>query len=223
MRYALYKIKPLEDKKLLEVGCGTGGNLKYLFTDFRSKYGIEIDKDALAYAKNDCKDSKISWGDANSLKDLNMKFDIIAFLDVLYHENIKNVENVLEQAYNKLREDGYLILTEPAFKILIGNHSKTVMTKRRFKKDELEKKLLKIGFKKIKFAKYWGYLTFFILFIKRRLIEKLFPLSLNNEGTDLMHVPIINNFFLLVAKLEMLFIRNLNLPFGNSILIVVQK
>ena len=38
-----------------------------------------------------------------------------------------------------------------------------------------------------------------------------------------MHIPIINNFFLLVAKLEMLFIRKLNLPFGNSILIIVQN
>ena len=37
MRHALYKIKSLENKELLEVGCGTGGNLKYLFTDIKNK------------------------------------------------------------------------------------------------------------------------------------------------------------------------------------------
>tara|TARA_A100001015_G_scaffold274774_1_gene331434 strand:+ start:2336 stop:3073 length:738 start_codon:yes stop_codon:yes gene_type:complete len=223
MRHALYKIKSLENKELLEVGCGTGGNLKYLFTDIKNKYGIEIDKDALAYAKNGCKDSNIFWGDANSLHDIKMKFDIIAFLDVLYHEKIKNVENVLKQAHSRLNDDGYLVLTEPAFKILFGHHSKAVKTKRRFKKNELEKILLKAGFNKIKFAKYWGYLTFLVLLMKRRLVEKLLPCSFNNEGTDLISIPVIDKFFLLVAKFEMIFFRKINIPFGNSILIIVQK
>ncbi len=223
MRHALYKIKSLENKELLEVGCGTGGNLKYLFKNIKNKYGIEIDKDALEYAKRECKDSIISWGDANSLNDLKMEFDIIAFLDVLYHEDIKNVESVLEQAYDKLKEDGYLILTEPAFKILIGHHSKTVKTKRRFKRDELGEMLFKVGFNKIKFAKYWGYLTFIILLIKRRLFEKLLPSSFNNEGTDIVSIPIFDKLLLWVAKFEMLLVRRLNLPFGNSILIIVQK
>ena len=223
MKHALLKIKSLKDKQLLEVGCGTGGNLKYLFNDIRNKYGIEIDEDALEYAKKTCTDTKISWGDANFLDEIKIKFDIIAFLDVLYHENIINVESVLKQAYGQLNDNGFLILTEPAFDILIGDHSRIVKTKRRFRRDQLEKKLNKAGFNKVKFSKYWGYLTFMILFIKRRLLEKILPFSLNNEGTDIIHIPVINKLLFWITKIEMLLLRLLNLPFGNSILIIVQK
>ena len=139
MKHALMKIKSLEDKQLLEVGCGTGGNLKYLFNNIRHKHGIEIDEDALKYAKKTCKNSNIFWGDANFLDEIKIKFDIIAFLDVLYHENILNVETVLKKAYGKLNDNGFLILTEPAFEVLIGDHSRTVKTKRRFRRDQLEK------------------------------------------------------------------------------------
>ena len=223
MKYALLKINSLEDKQLLEVGCGTGGNLKYLFNNIRHKHGIEIDEDALDYAKKTCKDSTISWGDANFLDEIKIKYDIIAFLDVLYHENILNVDTVLKKAYEKLNDNGFLILTEPAFEILIGNHSRTVKTKRRFRRDQLEKKLNKAGFNKFKFSKYWGYLTFMILFFKRRLLEKILPFSLNNEGTDIMYIPFVNKTLFWITKVEMLILRLLNLPFGNSILIIVQK
>ena len=154
---------------------------------------------------------------------MKIKFNIIAFLDLLYYENIKSVESVLERAYGKLKDEGYLILTEPAFNILIGHHSKTVNTKRRFNRDELEEILFKVGFNKIKIAKYWGYLTFIILLIKRKLFEKLFPHTLNNEGTDILSIPIIDEIMLLIAKIEMFLVRRLNLPFRNSILIIVQK
>ena len=70
---------------------------------------------------------------------------------------------------------------------------------------------------------YWGYLTFIILLFKRKLFEKLLPHTLNNEGTDIVSIPIIDKVLLLVAKFEMLLVRRLNLPFGNSILIIVQK
>ncbi|MBG66106.1 MAG: hypothetical protein CMP73_05570 [Flavobacteriales bacterium] len=223
MKHALMKIKSLEDKQLLEVGCGTGGNLKYLFKDIRHKHGIEIDEDALKYAKKTCKNSNIFWGDANFLDEIKIKFDIIAFLDVLYHENIINVETVLKKAYGKLNDNGFLILTEPAFEVLIGDHSRTVKAKRRFRRDQLEKKLNKAGFNIVKFSRYWGYLTFVILLFKRRLLEKILPFSLSNEGTDIIHIPFINKFLFWITKVEMLLLRLLNLPFGNSILIIVQK
>ena len=62
-----------------------------------------------------------------------------------------------------------------------------------------------------------------ILLFKRRLLEKILPFSLNNEGTDIIHIPFINKFLFWITKVEMLLLRLLNLPFGNSILIIVQK
>ena len=122
-----------------------------------------------------------------------------------------------------MNDNGFLILTEPAFEVLIGDHSRTVKTKRRFRRDQLEKKLNKAGFNIVKFSRYWGYLTFVILLFKRRLLEKILPFSLNNEGTDIIHIPFINKFLFWITKVEMLLLRLLNLPFGNSILIIVQK
>ena len=44
-------IENKEDKTILEVGCGTGGNLQYLFGEFGFRIGLENNNDAIYYAK----------------------------------------------------------------------------------------------------------------------------------------------------------------------------
>ena len=47
----LNHIKKREEKTILEIGCGTGGNLKYLFQNFKKRVGLEINEVAIKYAR----------------------------------------------------------------------------------------------------------------------------------------------------------------------------
>lgn len=95
-------IENKESKTILEIGCGTGGNLKYLFNKFRYRIGLEYNDEAISFAKNKLPiNTEIVKGDANCLNVPEKSADCVALLDVLYHKNIKNVDNVLLQV-NKI-------------------------------------------------------------------------------------------------------------------------
>jgi len=170
----LDKIESKETKTILEIGCGTGGNLNYLFNEFKYRIGLEYDDDAISFAKKRClSNTKILKGDANNLNLPDESVDCIALLDVLYHKNIKNVDNVLLQVNKTLKKAGHLLITDGAYSFLQGTHSKSVDSARRFTKKELIAKLKKENFRIIKIS-YWGIAIFIILFIKRVIIETLF-------------------------------------------------
>ena len=95
-------IENKESKTILEIGCGTGGNLKYLFNKFRYRIGLEYNDEAISFAKNKLPiNTEIVKGDANCLNVPEKSADCVALLDVLYHKNIKNVDNVSLQV-NKI-------------------------------------------------------------------------------------------------------------------------
>ena len=120
LKRILEQINTHDKKTVLEVGCGTGSNLKYLFNNFKKVNGMDNDPIALDYAKVDFSSDGLFQGDANSLNNLESCYNLIAFLDVLYHDNIKSVEDVIKQSNNRLKSNGYLLLSEPAFNFLKG-------------------------------------------------------------------------------------------------------
>ena len=223
LKCILEQIHHPNKKTVLEVGCGTGGNLRYLFNNFKKVNGMDNDSNALDYAKMNYRAGGLFQGDANSLNNLKSHYDLIAFLDVLYHENIESVEDVIKQANNRLNDNGYLLLSEPAFNFLKGKHSETVKTKRRFKKHELEKIIYRSGFKKIIISTYWGYTIFLLLLIKRRVLEPMFGTNINSEGTDFFTIPIVDDILFWLTKFESKLIKEMDIPFGSSVVILAKK
>ena len=209
-------------KSIIELGCGTGGNLKYLFKDFNEITGVELDTFSYKTAKFSCPNSEILNLDINDLSSLKKKYQLVAILDVLYHESIKNPSSIIDRA-NKLNiNGGYILISEPAFKFLTGKHSKSVNQKRRFKKVELEKILIESNYQII-FSSYWGMTIFPILYVKRRIIERYFLKEKTENKSDFTSDSLINWFFYYMMFLENKLINYLRLPFGSSILILAKK
>jgi ubiquinone/menaquinone biosynthesis C-methylase UbiE len=216
-------IENKETKTILEIGCGTGGNLKYLFNEFRHIIGLEYNDEAISFAKNKLpKNTVIVKGDANCLNIRGKSVDCVAMLDVLYHKNIKNVDNVLIQVTKILKKDGYLLITDGAFNFLQGKHSKNVDSVRRFTKRELISKLKKLNYHIVK-ASYWGISLFFLLFIKRTILEKFFRTTKNAEHFDFKSVPIFDDFLFFLVSNEKHILRKFSLPLGSSLCILARK
>lgn len=99
---------------ILDAGCGVGSNCEVLTRYSRNVYGIDISHDAieLCSRKNYRKLTKISLLDLN----LDVKFDLIASLDVLEHVNddMEAVKNLSSH----IRTNGILIVSVPAHRFL---------------------------------------------------------------------------------------------------------
>ena len=155
----------------------------------------------------------------DKLEDNNEKILIKNILNL----NDKSVEDVIKQANNRLKSNGYLLLSEPAFNFLKGKHSETVQTKRRFTKHKLEKIIYRSGFKKIIISTYWGYTIFFLMLMKRRIFEPIFGTNLNSERTDLFNIPIVDDILFWLTRFESILIKEMNIPFGTSVVILAKK
>jgi SAM-dependent methyltransferase len=218
----LGKMKIDDKKSMIELGCGNGGNLKYLFKDFNQTTGVELDTFSFQTAKLSCLFSKILKLDINDLSSIKKRYQLVAILDVLYHKSIKSPKLILNQASNLNKENGYLLISEPAFTFLSGNHSKSVGEKRRFHKKQLEDLIIKSNYNII-FSSYWGLTTFLILFLKRCIVEPLINKKKTGSSTDLIEIPIVNDLLYFIMLIENKLMNYFKYPFGSSIVILAKK
>jgi len=201
--------------KILEVGCGTGGNLALL-----SKYGtlvaIELDDEALEVSakRNICPIHKGSLPDQLQLTD---KFDLICMLDVLEH-----IEDDLQSLHNiasRLNDNGMLLITVPAYNFLWSAHDEMHHHKRRYTRKQLKELILKNGLT-IKYSTYFNTLLFPIVYSVRlvgKLINKIQPPDVNTPS------PVINWILQHFFQLEIPLLNMTTLPFGVSILVIAEK
>jgi 2-polyprenyl-3-methyl-5-hydroxy-6-metoxy-1,4-benzoquinol methylase len=105
--------------RILDAGCGTGGNLAML-SSFGEVTGIERDHWAMAMAM-----ARGPWRieSANfpaEVPEFSEKFDLIVLLDVLEH--IAEDAATLRTLRGLLAPGGYVIITVPAFQFLWSRH-----------------------------------------------------------------------------------------------------
>lgn len=202
------------DIKILDAGCGTGGNLVAL-NKMGYAVGIDLSKEAIYFSKQRGID-KLVEGSVSKLPFKDNCFDVLLSVDVLYHRQVDDDTLALKELYRVSKENGILILHLPAFEFLRGPHDKAVHTQRRYRRSDIKKKLMSIGFK-IKKITYKNFVFFFIALFLRRL-------NSIGEVTEFRALSRWNNkIFTCLANMENLLINNLNLPFGLSIFCFAKK
>ena len=204
--------------RILDWGCGPGGNFQFL-----KKYGQVLGVDASDEAIRACKEkgiqNVIKAGDLNEFKS-DIKFDLATNFDVLEH--IQEDEKFLSDLRKFLIPGGYVLVTIPAYRFLWSGLDEVLGHKRRYTKKEICRKFRRSGYE-ITMASYF---IFFLCpaFIGYRMFQKIKKSNAANLSQSVFKLPkIVNWLFTKILSLEALIIPRLNLPFGTSIIVLAKS
>lgn len=103
--------KNSKNKKILDIGCGTGA-FAHLF-DKDNYFGVDILPEYIEHAKKSCK-GNFQIMDAADLKFPNEHFDRVLIMAVLHHLNDESADKVIEEAKRVLKSNGQILIMEDA-------------------------------------------------------------------------------------------------------------
>jgi len=202
---------------VLDVGCGTGSNLRLLVElGFGDVTGLDRSEDAIRW----CREKQlppVERGDLCALPFPEDHFDLVLATDVLEH--IDEPDAGVAELRRVLRPGGTLIVTVPAFESLWGLQDDVAHHKRRYRRDELVVQLRAGGFTVTR-SFHFNFLLFVPIWLARQLIRWL--------GVELASENEINTRWL-NALLEWIFAFDvwaaprLRPRFGVSILAVARR
>lgn len=215
-------IPNLAKSRMLEIGCGNGSILAYLKQNGINIEGGDILIEGLRFCRQRVSSVALYQTDILALP-FHSDFDVIGMFDILEH--IGEDEKALVEAGQALKPGGKILITVPAHKFLWSYFDVRSYHKRRYNKGELVAKLERNGF----IVKKMSYYMFFLfpLFAIIRLISRVSPKRGKRQGIkaslEVRTIPIVNDVFLELLRLEKCLIRYLNLPFGASLLVLAEK
>ncbi|OGE39387.1 hypothetical protein A3F00_02015 [Candidatus Daviesbacteria bacterium RIFCSPHIGHO2_12_FULL_37_11] len=203
--------------KILDAGCGTGSLMKKL-KRFGEICGIDISNEALKFAKNNGL-RQVRKGSVTNIPFKENEFDAVVSIDVLYHKQVKNDLQALEEFRRVLKPGGILIIKNPAHNWLRGNHDIVIHTKKRYSKSEFREKLKRTGFQILKLS--YINIFFFPLAIAKRLAESLFKAKPSSDVKNIH--PQINKILINIYNFETKLLIKGTIPIGLSLFAIAKK
>jgi SAM-dependent methyltransferase len=197
---------------ILEIGCGTGGNLSML-SDFGNVCGMEMHEEAAQYAQK-VTGQDVRSGSLPGSVPFEKKFDLVCLLDVLEH--IEDDELAVSSLKKLLKPGGRVVITVPAYQWMFGKHDILLHHFRRYSRGKLAA-LFSSNDIEIEKLSYFNTLLF-PLAAMASFMDSVFSVE---KCTGYSTPPTwINSAFYNIFRLEKLMIDALNLPFGCSLLLV---
>jgi len=213
--------------KVLDAGCGTGKWLEILTKSFNiSETGIDYNETALEYARKRGK-LNLKHGDINKPKFSESSFDIITSFDVICNTNVDDAL-AIKNLNSYLKNDGYLLLTVPAYQFLHSKHDEVVHQNKRYTKKQIKLLMGNNGFEIVKLSYCVSLL--FPLALPKRILSKIFKServgkhAQAKEHNEVKLPPrFINQLFLSVMRFENFMLRYFSMPFGLSVMVLARK
>ena len=208
-KYTLSKVdKFLKDKKVLEVGAGTGSFSELIINKCESLTILEPDDNFFEFLKKKFygyKNVKVVHG---TIDNLNEKYDAIIHFQVLEH--IKDDNSEILKNLSLLKNCGYLLICVPSFMSLYSKFDKSIgHYKRYIKKDFLE---FNLGNSKIKKMFYIDSVGYFIY--------RLFKIFIDSEKPNKFMIFIWDKFFIPVSYL---FDKLIFYKIGKNLIVIIKK
>jgi SAM-dependent methyltransferase len=207
-----------QERRILDVGCGTGTMLGYL-SRYGHAEGIDADEEAVRFCHERGIDS-VSLVDSLPLPFGDNSFDLITILDVLEH--LEDDRAMLCELRRVMRPGGALLLSVPAYHFLWGPQDEIAHHKRRYVAREIRERLQQSGLIPRKLS-YFNTLLFPIIACVR-VMRPYRPGSPKLKSDFTMTKPgPINGLLGRLFALEAPLVKRADLPFGVSILGLAYK
>jgi SAM-dependent methyltransferase len=200
----------------LDIGCGTGSNLKVLSSRGLSVIGLDDSFYALSLAKADSQHPFIN-GDLNRVPIRPESVGLIIAMDILEH--LQDDKHGIHECFQALKRGGILILTVPAFSWLWGIQDLVTGHKRRYTQKEIREKLTYEGFRVFR-SSYFNFFLFFPILLARRVT---FLLGLRISSENEINFPLLNSLLKSIFSVEPWLLKYLSFPFGVSIFCIAKK
>jgi SAM-dependent methyltransferase len=132
------------DLRILDAGCGTGGDALYL-ARYGHVIGLDFASEAAALV-GERLPGRFTRGSVLALPFADDSFDLVTSFDVLYHQDVPDEAPALAEARRVLGPDGRLLIRLPAYEWLRSRHDRQVHTRRRYTAGEARALLNAAGF-----------------------------------------------------------------------------
>ena len=222
------KLNLKDNSEILEAGCGTGGNLE-LLAEFGNVSAFEMNEYALVASKKIS--GKLMSKINNSIELASgycpdnipfkeKKFDLICMLDVIEH--IEEDDVTLLNLKSKLNNNGYILLTVPAYNWLWSKHDEINHHKRRYSKNSIKKLIQDKDMKLVKIS-YFNSFLFPIAAIVRFLnLEMNVKKKEVKNNRSIINITI-NWVLSKIFSFERYLLKIFNFPFGLSIIVILKN
>jgi SAM-dependent methyltransferase len=202
--------------RILEIGAGTGGNLPML-RGFGRVQAVEMDDYARSYASGRVDGVEVQPGSLpDRLPFEAAAFDLVCLFDVLEH--VEPDQASLGALRRLTAHGGVALVTVPAYRWLWSRHDERLHHVRRYAAAELREKALAAGWKVGRITHFNTLL--FPLAVLARLVDRLRS-GAAPAGTSLPS-PAVNEALLTVFGAERALLARADLPFGVSLLAVLE-
>jgi ubiquinone/menaquinone biosynthesis C-methylase UbiE len=204
-----------EARRILDVGCGTGGMLALLAE--RDSVGVDVSPLALLHTRGRGV-SKMARASASALPFADATFDLVLALDVFYHRAVPDDAAALAECSRVVRPEGRIMIHAPAYQWLFRDHDRAVHGVRRYTARAVDR-LVKAAGLQVEELTYRN-----LLALPVAALLRLFRCRASSGASDLKAVPgRLNAAFRLAARVEGAVQERVPIPFGLSVWCVGRK
>jgi len=205
------EVKGRSGMRILDVGCGTGANMQ-AFAHYGKTTGIDTSMDALEFCRSRGVDT-VTLSAAERLPFDDNEFDVVTAMDILEHTD--DDLTALRELQRVCRKDGLVVVTVPAYGFLWSEHDEALKHRRRYAAHELRNKLAATGFEIVRTSYFIT--TLFFPVLAMRILQGIFKHSTHPKTSLYLPPKWINEALIKLLALEQRIFRQVNLPFGVSI------
>src|ERR1051325_8668317 len=203
------------DPRILDVGCGTGANLKMLAAYGRAE-GVDISSQAVDFCRERGLDS-VKLGAIEQLPYEDDSFELVTALDVIEH--LDDDVAGLREIRRVLRRDGRVLLFVPAFMFLWGVQDDVSNHRRRYTLASLVKAVEEAGFA-VEWSSYAN-ISFFLPVLLVRSVMRWLRLRADTEYG--INISLMNGPFSQLFAAERFILERGRLPFGVSAVCIARR
>jgi len=211
-------VTPDAKKLVVEIGCGTGGNLKELSRYYRVM-GVDLSPEAVKFASGRVT-ALVELGDFRDvLRSYWQQIDGVLLADVLEH--VSDDRLFLEDILTALKPGTIVVITVPAFRFLWSRHDVALGHLRRYRQNDFCMLWKELPVRK-HFCSYFNCLLFPPIALARMLMRDNTPQRQDKSSLKPVN-KVLNAVLLAIFRMEKHILHRVRLPFGVSLIAVLEK